>query len=118
MYLVLFCFKKPVKSENKIEILSVHWCESIHNKLQNLTTFSSDTNSRLRSLLLPIDVQMQQRNTNQNTLNLGLTLALNLAQWRRQDVLSGETKLDELISLLIELIKIQLARHIESHLTC
>ena len=43
MYLVFFCFKKPVKSENKIEILLplVHWCESIHNKLQSLTTTCS-----------------------------------------------------------------------------
>ena len=44
MYLVFFCFKKPVKSENKIEIVLplVHWCESIHYKLQSLTTSSSD----------------------------------------------------------------------------
>ena len=54
MYLVFFSFRKPAKSENKIDILLplVHWCESIHNKLQSLTTFSSDTNFRLRSLLL------------------------------------------------------------------
>ena len=73
MYLVFFCFKKPVKSENKIEILLplVHWCESIHNKLQSLTTFSSDTNSRLRSLLLVSIAECLPRSNHESTYLVG-----------------------------------------------
>ena len=73
MYLVFFCFKKPVKSENKIEILLplVHWCESIHNKLQSLTTFSSDTNSQLRSLLLVSIAECLPRSNHESTYLVG-----------------------------------------------
>ena len=73
MYLVFFCFKKPVKSENEIEILLplIRWCESIHNKLQSLTTFSSDTNSRLRSLLLVSIAECLPRSNHESTYLVG-----------------------------------------------
>ena len=49
----------------------VHWCESIHNKLQSLTTFSSDTNSRLRSLLLVSIAECLPRSNHESTYLVG-----------------------------------------------